>query len=324
MLVADLVPVVPRGAGPARRRRERPRDHGAGGATWAGRHRATHGPYHEDVVRSLLVLRALTQPTTPAASWPRRPRRCPRTSAGCATGTTATCGCATPPSRSRRCSRTASSTRRRSLARLAAARDRGGPGRPADHVRARRRARPRRARDALAARLCRIRARCAIGNGAAQQYQADVIGEVMVALAVAARARASPSRRTPGRCSGRCCSPSSEQLDRPDNGMWEIRGEPRFFTHSRVMMWAAFDRGVRAVERAWPRRGRSSTGEALRDRLRAEIDERGVDASGTLRAVTTARPRSTPSLLLSRASGFCRARRSRGCSRTVAAHRAGR
>ena len=33
-----------------------------------------------------------------------------------------------------------------------------------------------------------------------------------------------------------------------DHGIWEIRGEPRQFTHSKVMVWVAFDRAVRAIE----------------------------------------------------------------------------
>ena len=34
----------------------------------------------------------------------------------------------------------------------------------------------------------------------------------------------------------------------PDEGIWEVRGPDRHFTHSRVMIWVAFDRAVRAVE----------------------------------------------------------------------------
>lgn len=117
-----------------------------------------------------------------------------------------------------------------------------------------------------------------LGNGAVDQYQGDVIGEVLVALEA-------------GRIAGLEESSFSWPLqralierviagmDRPDNGIWEIRGEPQWFTHSRVMMWAALDRGVRAV------REHSLAGDAdrwaqMRDLLRAEIDERGVHADG--------------------------------------------
>ncbi|MGL3151854.1 glycoside hydrolase family 15 protein [Microbacterium sp. A82] len=117
-----------------------------------------------------------------------------------------------------------------------------------------------------------------IGNGAVDQYQGDVIGEVLVALEAA---------RIAGLDESEFSWPLQRALigrvvvgfDVPDNGIWEIRGEPQFFTHSRVMMWAALDRGVRAVTEhgmtgdveAWTR---------LREQLRAEIDERGVHADG--------------------------------------------
>jgi len=67
-------------------------------------------------------------------------------------------------------------------------------------------------------------------------------------------------------------------LDRPDNGIWEIRGEPRLFTHSRVMMWAGFDRAIRAAQTlGLP--GPVARWQSTRDRLRAEIDERGFDSA---------------------------------------------
>ncbi|MGB4137121.1 MAG: glycoside hydrolase family 15 protein, partial [Microbacterium sp.] len=81
-----------------------------------------------------------------------------------------------------------------------------------------------------------------IGNGASDQYQADVLGEVMVTLAAARRAGLSESRRS-WALETALLRHAETRLDRPDNGLWEIRGEPQFFTHSRVMMWAAFDRG---------------------------------------------------------------------------------
>ncbi|PTL74303.1 glucoamylase [Rathayibacter caricis DSM 15933] len=115
-----------------------------------------------------------------------------------------------------------------------------------------------------------------IGNAAVDQYQADVIGEVMVALHEA---------RTAGVDENRFSWPLQRALlgfveenwQRPDNGIWEIRGEPRHFTHSRVMIWAALDRGVRAV-REHGLDGPVETWEALRDEVRAEIDAQGFDA----------------------------------------------
>jgi GH15 family glucan-1,4-alpha-glucosidase len=91
-------------------------------------------------------------------------------------------------------------------------------------------------------------------------------------------------------------------LDRPDNGMWEIRGDPQFFTHSRVMLWAAFDRGVRAVEEEGAR-GPVERWRQVRDRLRAEVDEFGVHHGWFVQHRDT--DEVDASLLLIPRTGFC-------------------
>lgn len=85
-----------------------------------------------------------------------------------------------------------------------------------------------------------------IGNGAALQYQADVVGEVMVALH-AARVAGLGESITSWPLQRALLNRALIRVGEPDNGIWEIRGEPQLFTHSRAMNWAAFDRGVRAV-----------------------------------------------------------------------------
>ena len=95
------------------------------------------------------------------------------------------------------------------------------------------------------------------------------------------RARRGPPRRargrttTPGRCSARWSTTSATNWDEPDNGLWEIRGPRRHFTHSRVMVWAAFDRGVRAVEEHGLE-GPLERWRAVRDAVRAEVLEQGL------------------------------------------------
>ena len=66
-------------------------------------------------------------------------------------------------------------------------------------------------------------------------------------------------------------------LNRPDHGIWEMRGDLHFFTHGRAMMWAAFDLGIKAV-REHSLEGDVDTWCAYRDRLEKEIWERGFDA----------------------------------------------
>jgi GH15 family glucan-1,4-alpha-glucosidase len=86
-----------------------------------------------------------------------------------------------------------------------------------------------------------------IGNAACSQLQLDVFGEVMDALYQA-------------RCKGLAASISGwglqlevlSHLERvwiePDSGIWEMRGDPQHFTHSKVMAWVAFDRAIKTAE----------------------------------------------------------------------------
>ena len=64
-----------------------------------------------------------------------------------------------------------------------------------------------------------------------------------------ARRRASTRPTTPGRCSGTSSTTSLGRWREPDRGIWEVRGDPQHFTHSKVMAWAAVDRAVRAAEK---------------------------------------------------------------------------
>ena len=115
-----------------------------------------------------------------------------------------------------------------------------------------------------------------IGNGAVRQYQADVLGEVMVAL---------ENARAAGIDEDEFSWPLQLALvefiemnwRRPDHGIWEIRGPGRLFTHSHVMIWAAFDRAVRAV-RLHGLPGPAERWERMRDTVRDEIEEHGFDA----------------------------------------------
>jgi GH15 family glucan-1,4-alpha-glucosidase len=114
-----------------------------------------------------------------------------------------------------------------------------------------------------------------IGNAAVDQRQTDVLGEVMVALHLA-RSVGVHEDRDAWAMQRALVEDLAEHWDDPDHGLWEIRGPLRHFTHSRVMVWAAFDRAVRAVEEHHLD-GPVDRWRALRDRVRAEILERGVD-----------------------------------------------
>ncbi len=86
-----------------------------------------------------------------------------------------------------------------------------------------------------------------IGNGAFRQLQLDVFGEVMDALHLARERGLQDNARSWDVQRGMLAHLETI-WQQPDKGLWEVRGPERFFTHSRVMVWVAFDRGVRAIE----------------------------------------------------------------------------
>ncbi len=115
-----------------------------------------------------------------------------------------------------------------------------------------------------------------VGNGAVGQYQADVLGEVLVALETARKMGVEEDQFSWPLQRGLLIS-LEDNWDLTDNGIWEIRGPQRTFTHSQVMTWAAFDRGVKAV-RDHGLDGPADRWAALRDKIRDRIEEQGFDA----------------------------------------------
>jgi len=86
------------------------------------------------------------------------------------------------------------------------------------------------------------------GNAAHQQFQLDVYGEVMDALYVARREGLQPDENA-WRVQKALIEFLESAWTKPDEGIWEVRGPRRHFTHSKVMAWVAVDRTVKAIER---------------------------------------------------------------------------
>ncbi len=86
-----------------------------------------------------------------------------------------------------------------------------------------------------------------IGNAAHQQHQLDVYGEVMDALYLARRIGLEPSENA-WRIQRAIVRFLETDWEKPDEGIWEVRGPQRHFTHSKVMAWVALDRAVKSVE----------------------------------------------------------------------------
>jgi GH15 family glucan-1,4-alpha-glucosidase len=116
-----------------------------------------------------------------------------------------------------------------------------------------------------------------IGNAAAGQVQLDVYGEVLDTLYVARKA-------------GLDADVASWDLEcalighlekiwnQPDEGIWEVRGGRKHFTHSKVMAWVAFDRAVRSAE-DFGLEGPLDRWREIRDTIHREVCDRGFDTA---------------------------------------------
>ncbi|HEY2960431.1 MAG TPA: glycoside hydrolase family 15 protein [Actinomycetota bacterium] len=115
-----------------------------------------------------------------------------------------------------------------------------------------------------------------IGNAAVGQFQLDVYGEVMDALQLARQAGI-PADEPAWDLQLALMEFLESNWRLPDEGIWEVRGPRRQFTHSKVMAWAAVDRAVRAVE-FYGLKGPLKRWRALRAEIHREVLERGYDA----------------------------------------------
>src|SRR5215211_6249847 len=114
-----------------------------------------------------------------------------------------------------------------------------------------------------------------IGNAAAHQFQLDVYGEVMDALHQARKAGLESDK--PAWDLQRALMRFVEDnWNTPDEGIWEVRGNSRHFTHSKLMAWVAADRAVKAVEQA-DMEGPLDRWRAMRDEIRRDIMTKGFD-----------------------------------------------
>jgi GH15 family glucan-1,4-alpha-glucosidase len=115
-----------------------------------------------------------------------------------------------------------------------------------------------------------------VGNAASTQRQLDVYGEVFDALHLTRRAGIEPGGHA-WELQRVLLDFLESAWDEPDNGIWEVRGPRRQFTHSKVMAWVAFDRAVRAIRR-FQLEGPQERWERIRDRIHEEICRCGYDA----------------------------------------------
>jgi GH15 family glucan-1,4-alpha-glucosidase len=115
-----------------------------------------------------------------------------------------------------------------------------------------------------------------IGNAASEQFQLDVYGEVAGVMFIGAELLGRIERRLWPRW--RAIFEHVETIWRePDDGIWEARGPQRHYTYSKVMAWVVFDRAVRLVER-FELEAPVERWKQIRDEIHAEVCERGYDS----------------------------------------------
>ena len=115
-----------------------------------------------------------------------------------------------------------------------------------------------------------------IGNGAVCQRQIDVYGEVMDTLWLA-RSYGLALDEDAWRLQKGLMTWLEGNWREPDEGLWEVRGDPQHFTHSKVLAWVAADRAARTVESS-PVEGPLDTYRALREEIHADVCAKGYDA----------------------------------------------
>jgi GH15 family glucan-1,4-alpha-glucosidase len=114
-----------------------------------------------------------------------------------------------------------------------------------------------------------------IGNRAADQVQHDVYGELLE-LAWRWHERGRTPREDYWRFLSHLVDAAATRWTEPDRGIWEVRGDPQHFVHSKVMCWVALDRGLRLAE-ATGLDAPSSQWAEQRDAIRAAVETRGYD-----------------------------------------------
>jgi GH15 family glucan-1,4-alpha-glucosidase len=113
-----------------------------------------------------------------------------------------------------------------------------------------------------------------VGNGAAGQLQLDIYGEAALALAQSVDGIADVPPYDGWQALSGVLDWLVKAWDRPDEGIWETRGGQKDFTYSRLMCWAAFDRGVRMAQR-YARPADTAQWITARDDILRQVMERG-------------------------------------------------
>ena len=116
-----------------------------------------------------------------------------------------------------------------------------------------------------------------IGNAASNQFQLDVYGEILAAIWQADRAGLK-LEEPDWALMVQLMKFLESNWQKPDEGMWEVRGGRKHFTHSKMMAWVAFDRAIKLVEEcSCAAYEHFQRWQKVRDQIHAEVCERGYN-----------------------------------------------
>ena len=141
-----------------------------------------------------------------------------------------------------------------------------------------------------------------IGNAASAQLQLDVYGEVSDVL-YQARVAGLEASKDAWALTARFLDWLETGWREPDEGLWEVRGPRRHFTHSKMMAWVAFDRAVRSVEEQGLD-GPVDRWRSLAEEIHDEVCREGYDAELGAFTQSFGAPRLDASLLMMPLVGF--------------------
>jgi len=116
-----------------------------------------------------------------------------------------------------------------------------------------------------------------VGNAASNQFQLDVFGEVLLAMHQS-HVAGLQTDESDWRLQVQLMRFLESNWDQPDEGIWEVRGGRKHFTHSKMMAWVAFDRAVKLAQLCkCAAADNVERWKKIRDQIHAEVCERGYN-----------------------------------------------
>ncbi|HSR11875.1 MAG TPA: glycoside hydrolase family 15 protein [Thermodesulfobacteriota bacterium] len=141
-----------------------------------------------------------------------------------------------------------------------------------------------------------------VGNAAAAQRQLDVFGELLD-LAFRWHERGESPDTDYWDFLVHLAKAAAHEWKKPDQGMWEMRGEPRHFVHSKVLCWTALERAIRMAEDL-KRKAPLEKWKRERQEIRRAVERKGYDRRRGVFIQAFGRPEMDASLLLLPVVGF--------------------